>query len=64
MNQHRQTAEILVAVLDGLPATHSPTDERMRKVLTLSAAALREGHSPKSAQIRALRAVYGPQADL
>lgn len=58
----RRYADTLDAVLD-LDATSTARDARLRTLLATAAEALREGHSPKAAQVRALRAVYGPRAE-
>lgn len=55
-------ADTLDTVLD-LDATSTARDRRLRTVLAAAAQALREGHSPRTSQARALRAAYGPRAE-
>jgi hypothetical protein len=61
MNRRRY-ADTLDAVLD-LDATSTARDRRLRTVLAVAADALRDGLSPQAAEIRALRAAYGPRAE-
>lgn len=60
MNRRRY-ADPLDAVL-GLDAALTDRDRRLRTVLAAAAEALRDGLSPQAAEVRALRAAYGPRA--